>query len=87
MEIEEDKDQREKENSEEESKKDKDQVLDEEKDNRDDDDIGSNSKCFNHLNSLSRKDEVCSLKTFPLKITLHTIIKSHSLIYFIYIIR
>ncbi|KYM98140.1 Serine/threonine-protein phosphatase 1 regulatory subunit 10 [Cyphomyrmex costatus] len=43
LEIEEDKDQRERESGEEESKKDKDQLLDEEKDNRDDDDIGSNT--------------------------------------------
>lgn len=46
LEIEEDKDQREKESGEEESRKDKDQMLDEEKDNRDDEDIGSNSKYF-----------------------------------------
>jgi len=45
LEIDEDKDQRERE-SEEESKKDKDLILDEEKDNRDDDDIGSNSMYF-----------------------------------------
>lgn len=44
LEIEEDKDQREKESGEDESRKDKDQMFDEEKDNRDDDDIGSNSK-------------------------------------------
>lgn len=43
LEIEEDKDQREKESGEEESRKDKDQILDEEKDNRDDDEIGSNT--------------------------------------------
>lgn len=43
--IDEDKNQTEKENGEEDSKKDfKDHIFDDEKDNRDDDDIGSNSK-------------------------------------------
>lgn len=62
LEIEEDKDQREKDNGEEESKKDKELViLDDEKDNRDDDDSRSNSKYFIIIfNSLSRKK-------FPLK--------------------
>lgn len=44
LEIEDDKEQREKENMEEDLKKDKD-LIDDEKDNRDDDD-GSNSKCI-----------------------------------------
>ncbi|XP_071633343.1 uncharacterized protein Pnuts [Temnothorax longispinosus] len=43
LEIEEDKDQRERESGEEELRKDKDQAFDEERDNRDDDDIGSNT--------------------------------------------
>lgn len=47
--IDEDKNQTEKENGEEDTKKDKDHVFDDEKDNRDDDDIGSNSKYFNFL--------------------------------------
>lgn len=48
LEIEDDKEQREKENSEEDLKKDKDLTMDDDKDNRDDDD-GSNSECINLL--------------------------------------
>lgn len=66
MEIEEDKDQREKENSEDDSRKDKDQ-LDDEKDSRDEDDIRSNSKYLNLSNKQERDKLIYFLKTAQLK--------------------
>lgn len=60
MVIDEDKNQTEKENSgfEEDLKKDKDQIFDDEKDNRDDDDIGSNSKYFDSLTKYITKSNI-----------------------------